>query len=143
MPLIVESHEGRPTKIEGNPSFAAGGGSTDIYTQASILDLYDPDRARGCFSNEKTSNNGKASSRWKKIPSSNILENLSNIENVNRGAILTDSNFSLVRKSLLNKLGLKGARIFTYDPIDFHHPENSLAKNLELKSSIRVCPDFL
>jgi molybdopterin-containing oxidoreductase family iron-sulfur binding subunit len=45
MPVIVETHQGRPTKIEGNPSYKPFGGATDIYTQASILDLYDPDRA--------------------------------------------------------------------------------------------------
>ncbi|MFO8028175.1 MAG: TAT-variant-translocated molybdopterin oxidoreductase [Opitutales bacterium] len=45
MPVIVETHQGRPTKIEGNPSYKPYGGATDIYTQASILDLYDPDRA--------------------------------------------------------------------------------------------------
>ena len=77
VPLIDESHEGRPTKVEGNPSVQAGGGSTDIYTQASVLDLYDPDRARGCFSKESTTNSDKTSSRWKKIPSSNIYDNLS------------------------------------------------------------------
>ena len=46
MPLIVESHEGRPTKVEGNPSYIPFGGSTNIYAQASILDIYDPDRTR-------------------------------------------------------------------------------------------------
>jgi molybdopterin-containing oxidoreductase family iron-sulfur binding subunit len=45
IPIVVETHTGRPTKIEGNPSFAAYGGTTNIFTQASILDLYDPDRA--------------------------------------------------------------------------------------------------
>ncbi len=45
IPLIVETHTGRPTKIEGNPSFKPYGGATTAYTQASILDLYDPDRA--------------------------------------------------------------------------------------------------
>ncbi len=45
-PILVESHLFRPTKIEGNPQHPASGGGTDIYAQASLLDLYDPDRAQ-------------------------------------------------------------------------------------------------
>jgi molybdopterin-containing oxidoreductase family iron-sulfur binding subunit len=45
IPLIIETHSGRPTKVEGNPSFKPYGGGTTLYAQASILDLYDPDRA--------------------------------------------------------------------------------------------------
>ena len=46
IPLVVKSYEGRPVKIEGNALFPGGNGGTDRYAQASILDLYDPDRAR-------------------------------------------------------------------------------------------------
>src|ERR1700733_5037113 len=46
IPLVVKSYEGRPIKIEGNSLFPGSNGGTDRYAQASILNLYDPDRAR-------------------------------------------------------------------------------------------------
>jgi molybdopterin-containing oxidoreductase family iron-sulfur binding subunit len=45
-PLLVESHLGRPTKIEGNDQHPASLGGTDIFAQASLLGLYDPDRSQ-------------------------------------------------------------------------------------------------
>jgi MoCo/4Fe-4S cofactor protein with predicted Tat translocation signal len=44
--LLVESNMGRPTKIEGNPEHPGSLGSSDIFAQASILDMYDPDRSQ-------------------------------------------------------------------------------------------------
>ncbi len=54
--LLVTSHEGRPTKIDGNPLHPASppgshqnadAGSSDLFMQAAILGLYDPDRSEG------------------------------------------------------------------------------------------------
>jgi len=44
--VVVTSHEGRPTKIEGNADHPTSLGATNIFAQAAILDLYDPDRAQ-------------------------------------------------------------------------------------------------
>jgi MoCo/4Fe-4S cofactor protein with predicted Tat translocation signal len=49
-PILVESHLGRPTKIEGNDKHPASLGGTDIFAQAHILGLYDPDRSQSVTS---------------------------------------------------------------------------------------------
>ncbi len=44
--VVVTSMEGRPIKVEGNPRHPASLGSTDVFAEASVLSLYDPDRSK-------------------------------------------------------------------------------------------------
>ncbi|VCU68789.1 Tetrathionate reductase subunit B precursor [Pigmentiphaga humi] len=44
--VLVETHDGRPTKVEGNSDHQASLGATDARTQATVLQLWDPDRSR-------------------------------------------------------------------------------------------------
>ena len=50
--LIVASHEGRPVKIDGNPSHLQNAGKSNQFIQAEILSLYDPDRIQNNFNNK-------------------------------------------------------------------------------------------
>ncbi|WP_241667075.1 4Fe-4S dicluster domain-containing protein [Muricoccus nepalensis] len=44
--VIATVHEGRPVKLEGNPAHPGSGGATDVFLEAELLALYDPDRSR-------------------------------------------------------------------------------------------------
>ena len=55
--VVVESHEGRPTKIEGNRDHPSSNGAADIWVQSSILEMYDPDRSQ-------TVKHGNDTSTW-------------------------------------------------------------------------------
>ncbi len=51
MPLVATTVDGRPTKLEGNPLHPASTGATDAFSQASVLDLYDPQRSKQILEN--------------------------------------------------------------------------------------------
>ena len=111
--LIVESHEGRPTKIEGNPDHPASLGGTDVFAQASILTLYDPNRAK------VITNNGR-SRTWVDVITS-IQEALAELRGT-QGAgfrILTESTTSPTLISQLQDLlqAFPQARWHVFEPL--------------------------
>ncbi len=118
-PVLVESHDGRPTKIEGNPQHPASLGSTDVFAQATILDLYSPDRVMsdkypGVM--EK-----KSSQRWDAFDkfARSLTDKL--VKNGGEGFyILTDQvpcpSLRLIREHI--KTTLPKASWHTYEPVD-------------------------
>ncbi|MCE7973531.1 MAG: 4Fe-4S dicluster domain-containing protein [Leptolyngbya sp. PLA1] len=60
--LLVETHEGRPTKIEGNPLHPANNGKCSIWALASIMGLYDPDRLKSPVYNNPS--RGRIEATW-------------------------------------------------------------------------------
>jgi MoCo/4Fe-4S cofactor protein with predicted Tat translocation signal len=114
IPLVVKSYEGRPIKIEGNALYPGGNGGTDRYAQASILNLYDPDRAR------HFKQDGKIVSRDEALK---FLDDLSAKFSANQGeglAFLAESSTSPSRARLQKIIAQKfpQSKWFTYDAID-------------------------
>lgn len=68
--LLVKTREGRPIRIEGNPSHPITGGAISSRAQASILDLYDPERlqkAKRNLLNEKRTNKETVDTTWEDL----------------------------------------------------------------------------
>ena len=140
LPLIAESHQGRPTKIEGNPSYLPYGGSTDIYAQASVLDLYDPDRTKGSFERESIKVGDASSSRWKKIGSQDALSKIKNWSKDGKVAILAEPSFSIARNQLSAELIDKGVLWAEHDAINPNSIEKELGQALGQKLPVRTIP---
>ncbi len=114
LPLLVKSHDGRPTKIEGNPDHPASQGATDVFAQASILNLYDPDRAK------RFARNGAS------VPREAALEFLGEVSRRAEGSggrglsFLMEASGSPSRRRLQEEISarLPNARWHVYEPID-------------------------
>ena len=110
--LIVESHEGRPTKIEGNPRHPESLGATSAFLQASVLDLYDPDRS-------DSPREGAEKRTWDEAAA--LLRRVGEEAKAKKGrglAILTEAHRSPTLAALLAELvkALPEARVVRYEP---------------------------
>ncbi len=124
IPLVVETHGARPTKIEGNPSYKVNGGATNIFAQASILNLYDPDRVERSYGRDK-----KSLSRAEVI---DLFKTLSKYKDKKgKGlALLAEQSTSPTRQRIVKTLKeqMPEALWVEYEPLDFKGAERGLAK---------------
>ena len=115
IPLVVKSNDGRPTKIEGNDRHPDSNGGTDVFAQASILGLYDPDRA------QRFTQGGNAVAKEKAL---DFLKSESQRFAANAGVglcFLLERNSSPSRARLQALIQAKwpNSRWFFYEPVDF------------------------
>lgn len=118
IPLLAETHQGRPTKVEGNPSYAPHGGASSLLAQASILDLYDPDRATA---------HTKGGSVLTAAAVSELLASIGTTYAASQGAglaFLADQSSSPTRARLLKKLRRKLPKAVwaEYEPVTDEPP---------------------
>ncbi|MBD3268196.1 4Fe-4S dicluster domain-containing protein, partial [bacterium] len=121
--LLVTSNDGRPTKIEGNPKHPTSHGGTNAFAQASVLELYDPDRLKNPIqkqTNEETGEINQTDASWDEFAS--YLDELKETLTQSKGegfCVLAEatSSPSLLRyqKKLLETY--PNAKWLTYEPI--------------------------
>jgi MoCo/4Fe-4S cofactor protein with predicted Tat translocation signal len=118
MGLVVETHDGRPTKIEGNPAHPYSLGPCTVHGQASLLSLYDPDRA------QKVSKNGNESGweEFDRFVQSEFTKSLGKGEGLRflSGSIISPS-YRALKNTVLKTY--PAAKWVEYDPFA---PENVL-----------------
>ncbi|RAP33919.1 molybdopterin oxidoreductase [Candidatus Marinamargulisbacteria bacterium SCGC AG-439-L15] len=131
--LLVESFEGRPTKIEGNPLHPNSLGASDGFHQASVLDLYDPDRLQDPQHNNKKVSKAKVNAQLKKIHS--------RYAGKGKGLAFlleTPTSPSVFRTLREIQTLYPEADLFRYDPIN----RDNLYKGLQLVSNKKITPDY-
>ncbi|MBL8087341.1 MAG: TAT-variant-translocated molybdopterin oxidoreductase [Chthonomonas sp.] len=113
MGLVVESHEGRPTKIDGLEAHPNSLGSSNHFAQAELLGLYDPDRFEGVL------HKGQAS-QWE-LFTKNIRASIDELKPLGGAGlyVVLESNSSPTIQRLAKKIAnnLPNARIATYDAV--------------------------
>ena len=132
--VLVKSHEGRPTKIEGNEKHPSSLGKTNAFAQAEILNLYDPDRAK------KITLNG-ADSTWQAFVDFWRSES-SRLKSQNgKGlAILTESFASPTLARLTNDFlaAYPEAKVVVYEPVS----DENIFEGIRIATGVAMQPIY-
>ena len=116
--VVVTSHDGRPTKVEGNSAHPRSGGATDVRAQAYVWDLYDPDRSKS-----PARRHGNALVDTTDEEFDGFLKDLTKKHEADKGAdlrivapISNSPSFARMRQKVLDKF--PEARFHTYSAVD-------------------------
>ncbi|MEZ5307961.1 MAG: TAT-variant-translocated molybdopterin oxidoreductase [Pyrinomonadaceae bacterium] len=112
--LLARSNEGRPTKLEGNPDHPASLGSTDVLTQASLLNLYDPDRSQKILKNANAKSWKEFSTELRGIIEENRKDGGAGI----RFLTETISSPSMIEQFRQVLSELPNAKLVQYEPVN-------------------------
>jgi MoCo/4Fe-4S cofactor protein with predicted Tat translocation signal len=134
IPLVVTTHDGRPTKIDGNPLHPASGGATDAFAQASTLDLYDPARSKRFVHNGKTSDRAAFESHITQLRKTLLVQQGDSL------AFLVEETDSPTRERLRAELEKIFPRLrwVVYDPL--LSQAQSFATELSFGGNLRLLP---
>ncbi len=115
--VLVTSHMGRPTRIDGNPRHPDSLGAADIFTQAEILNLYDPDRSQVVLEAGQPSHWQTFAAAWTRV--------LSGLRNGEGLRILTGAVISPSLGDQLSRILKRypGARWHQYEPVASDAPQ--------------------
>ena len=132
--FVVENHEGRPTKIEGNIKHSSSLGKTDSFAQAEILNLYDPDRSKGVLQNGGESSLQDFISAWSELYDTYINNNGEGLVVISETSIAP----TLIRlKKEFHKTFPK-AKWIVYNPVS----DENIIKGIELATGKTAVPVY-
>src|SRR5438874_595730 len=134
IPLVVTTHDGRPTKLDGNPLHPASGGATDAFAQASILDLYDPARSQRFVQRGKKSDRAAFESHITQLRKTLLVQQGDSL------AFLVEETHSPTRERLRAELEKIFPRLrwIVYEPL--LSEAQSFATELSFGGNLRVVP---
>ncbi len=109
--VMATSYDGRPIKVDGNPEFGLSGGATSAFAQASVLDVYDPDRSQKFLQRNGSQDTESSWDEFTAFADANIKGNLGRV------AVLSGASTSPATNGLMVRLGQAGAGVYLWEPV--------------------------
>lgn len=136
--LIVKTREGRPIKLEGNPDHPVNRGSLSVRQQASLLNLYDTDRAKKPYQVDRISSVATPTT-WQEADQT-IVSEIKKARSSSKSVwLLTSPSSSPSRSKLIEEFNsVSGASSVSFDPVS----QSDVTKAQEISYGVDVYPSY-